>query len=63
MTREATKPSAVPIALLVTGAALGAFLVLRKRHESKVNPTPERLTDLCARSLAKLEQRITAIAS
>ncbi len=63
MTREATKHSAVPIAMIVTGAALGAFLVLRKRQEIKAIATPERLADKCMRSLATLEQRITRIAS
>lgn len=63
MNREATKRSAIPLALVITGAAVGAYIVLKKRHERQISKAPERITDACARSLATLEQRITALAS
>lgn len=63
MTREATKRSPLPLALILAGAAFGAYYVVRKRQGNPITFNPDKITDACARSLAKLEQRMTAIAS
>jgi len=62
MIRE-DKRSPLPFALLLTGAAIGAYLLIRKNQDKPIAQTVERISDACAKSLAKLEQRITAIAS
>lgn len=60
------KSKGLPIALIVAGAGLGAYLVIRKRQSAvgqQAAPKLDKVIDACNNSISTLEQRITRAAS